>query len=178
MGHGQAPTNATLSLSESCRTGAFRSIHQFVDHPLSLEQKRQDDLAASVHLPVTSTPLLSSRSPPVTPSFSSVIAPTAGLSPVVEVVGGPLKRRNVPVLARQLQIGPQICDDYPGCPSRSDSSDEMSELDDSEARWTTSAKMVVGYSSWRREPSISCWCPKTRTKSHQAVNMDVFFAGT
>ena len=25
-----------------------------------------------------------------------------------------------------------ICDDYPGCPSRSDSSDEMSELDDSE----------------------------------------------
>ena len=33
---------------------------------------------------------------------------------------------------RQLQFGPQICDDYPGCPSRSDSSDEMSELDDSE----------------------------------------------
>ena len=31
-----------------------------------------------------------------------------------------------------LQFGPQIYNDYPGCPSRSDSSDEMSELDDSE----------------------------------------------
>ena len=44
----------------------------------------------------------------------------------------PLPHRSVSVPLRQLQFGPQICDDYPGCPSRSDSSDEMSELDDSE----------------------------------------------
>ena len=65
-----------------------------------------------------------------------MIAPSAGLSPLVEVVGdspiAPLPHRSVFVPLRQLQFVPQICDDYPGCPSRSDSSDEMSELDDSE----------------------------------------------
>ena len=45
-------------------------------------------------------------------------------------------------------------------------------------RWTTSAKMTMSYSSWRRDSSISCRCPRTRSKSDQAVNMDVFFAGT
>ena len=69
------------------RTGGFGSIQKFVDHLLSLEQKRQDDLVASVDLPVTSTPLRSSRSRPVTPSFSPVVGPSAVLSPLVEVVG-------------------------------------------------------------------------------------------
>ena len=41
-------------------------------------------------------------------------------------------------------------------------------------RWTTSAKMTTSYSSWRRDSSISCRCPRTRSKSDQAVNMDVF----
>ena len=103
---------------------------------ISQEQKRQDDLVASVYLPVTSTPLRSSRSPPVTPPFAPVVAPSAGLSPVVKVVGdspiAPLPHRSVSVPLHQLQFGPQICDEYPGCPSHSDSSDEMSELDDSE----------------------------------------------
>ena len=82
LGHGQVPTNVALSLSASCRTGGFGSILQFVDHLLSLEQKRQDDLVASVYLPVTSTPLRSSRSPPVTPPFSPMVAPSAGPAPV------------------------------------------------------------------------------------------------
>ena len=86
LGHGQVPTNVALSLSASCRTGGFGSILQFVDHLLSLEQKRQDDLVASVYLQVSSTPLRSSCSPPVTPPFSPVVAPSAGLSPLVEVV--------------------------------------------------------------------------------------------
>ena len=88
----------------------------------------------------------------------------------------PLPHRSVSVPLRQLQFGPQICDDYPGCPSRSDSSDEMSELDVSEVDDISKDDDELLFLAKRFFDLLPV--PRTRSKSDQAVNMDVYFAGT